>query len=124
MVGPHEVEFHLLVVPGLQEAVVQNILKEGTVVEPVPVEDEGVDAVFHSGIYDLLLHLRVGFVEISPGRNPGLAVPFEFGNGIVDCFPFTLVVAKQADFLIAWFILICRPDKGCNIVCLCGPSST
>ena len=126
VVGPHDVELHLFVVGGPQEALVEALLQEGTAVVPVPVVDEDVDAVL-DGLVDLHLHnLRVGLVTATP---EGLAIPLVVGgleghaggdthNGL----PLTDAVGPEltgTEFLAG----VRRPDVGRNIVLLHGVDS-
>ena len=68
MVCPHEVEPHLVGIAGFQEAVGKRCLHEGTLVEPIPIEDEDVHAVA-GGLLNLHFHdSRVGLVDVSPQR--------------------------------------------------------
>ena len=81
MVGPHEIELHLFVVLGLEKAVVETPLEEGTAVVPIPVVDKNVDAVIGSRP-DLHLHdVGIGLVDVAPQRlaRPGVSVVFCLG---------------------------------------------
>ena len=80
VVGPHEVELHLVAVAGTEEAVGERRLHEGALVEPVPVEDEDVDAMA-GGLLNLHLHHgRVGLVDVAPQR---MAVPVMAGVALL-----------------------------------------
>ena len=72
VVGPHQVELHLVPVAGLQEAFREGRFHPRAAVQPVPVEDKYVHAMA-GGLVDFHLHHgRIGLVDVAP---EGMAVP-------------------------------------------------
>ena len=95
VIRPHEEEFDLVVVAGLEEAIVDALLQEWLVVVPVPVEDQHVDPVAGGG-GDFLFHdARVGLVLVAPERDIGLLVPREAGLAVPDNFPFANITLEE-----------------------------
>ncbi len=89
VVGPHEVELHLVPVAGFQEALRESGFHPGAAVQPVPVEDEDIHPV-RGGLVNLHLHHgRIGLVDIAP---EGMAVPGVAGEAFLhgeNGFPFS-----------------------------------
>ena len=115
VIGPHEVELHLIVVFRAQEALVQALLQEGAAVVPVPVVDEHVHAV-RGRLGDLALHdARIGLVLIAPQRP---ARPGGVRIGAVkaaDGLPFADALRPE-DAGSGFLSCIGRPDIGGHVV--------
>lgn len=116
MVGPHQVKLHLPVVLRPQETLIQYIFQERAVVVPIPVENEGIDAVFKGRVDLFLLHPRIGLVQIAPQRDVGLAVSFKFGMRLVNGLPFADPVRENPDLRKPGIVVVGRPDERGNIV--------
>lgn len=95
MVGPHQVEFHAVTVPGLQKAIVQAILQKRSAVIPVPVVDEYIYPVVGRGRDLHLHHIGVGLVHVSPEGLPGPAMAGEFRHGVLHRLPFTHALGPE-----------------------------
>ena len=99
VVGPHQRELDPVAVGRAQVAFVEGALQERAVVVPVPVEDEGIDAVVRRGV-DLLSHnRRVGLVALTPKRHLRLVMSGEARTRFPDQFPF--IPARSVERLVA-----------------------
>ena len=112
MVSPHEIEFHLIFILSLKEAIVKALLKEGSLFIPVPVVYKHINTVLCC-LFDLELHsLGVCLVSITPKR---LSVPVIVCLGIVyntitNSLPFTDIAGPE-DLGSGFLTCVCGPDK-------------
>ncbi|MPM94878.1 hypothetical protein SDC9_142027 [bioreactor metagenome] len=104
VVGPHQRELELGVAAA-EEPLVQRPLEEGAFI-PVPVEDEGIDAVRRRRIDFPAHHRRVGLVLITPERNLGLVVAGKARRGMLHQLPFGPALAVNG--LVAGIGVIIR----------------
>ena len=117
MVCPHQVEFHLAVVLGFQETVVQNTLKERPSLIPVPVEYECVHAIFQCRLYYLLLCLWACLVQIAPQRHSRLPVSLILWLSLIHSLPFALPVVEYVHLVLkARLVVIGGPHISRHVV--------
>ena len=115
VIGPHQVEFHLPVVLGLQKTVVQTVLQKRPAIVPVPVVYKNVHAVVHRGGNFHLHYVGIRFVHISPQGPARPGVPRKLGaRGLHRLpFPHALRPENPGAGLVAG---IGRPDVGGHVV--------
>ena len=115
MVGPHNVELHLVAVARLQEAVIEATLQKRAPVEPIPVEDKDIDAVVGRRVDPPLHNTRVIVMLIAPERLLGLVVAVETGRAPLDDLPLAVTLAPE--HTPPYGIIVTRgPDIGRNMV--------
>jgi len=79
---------HFLIIPGLQESIIEGAFQKGRFIKPVPVEDENIHPMICGRINPFFHHLRIVVHLIPPEGNFGLVVTRESGSPFPYDFPF------------------------------------
>jgi len=114
MVGPHQKEFGIGALQRRNQPLVELAFEAGSVFIPVPVHDEGVDAVFR-GEFDMLFrHGGVGLVLAAQQREARHIVAGETRRAATDGIPLSVLLRPEP--FGAGFVMVRGPDIGGDVV--------
>ena len=92
VVRPHNIEIHLLIAWSLQESVVERTLQKWLAIEPIPIVNKGVYAIFKSCVNPFFYNNRVVVMLIAPVWQTWLVVSFKARISLLDNLPFALTI--------------------------------
>ena len=119
MVGPHDVEIHLVMAGSSQEAVVQRTLQIRAavaigIVVPVPIVDEGIDPILEGSLDPLFHHDGIIVHLIAPERLTGLVMLGETLVSLLDHLPLPYTFFPEP-FMTELVVMTGWPDIGADI---------